>query len=36
MVNLICDVELQPFYERRGFRPYSGMTIRTYERQQCD
>lgn len=27
-VDLICDPELQSFYERCGFTPYSGAVIR--------
>lgn len=33
MVDLICDPELQPFYERLGLRPWSGMVLRNYDRQ---
>jgi hypothetical protein len=33
MVDLICDVELQPFYARFGMKPASGMVVRNYERQ---
>lgn len=36
MVDLVCDPELQSFYQRLGFRPHSAMIIRNYERQQCD
>jgi ribosomal protein S18 acetylase RimI-like enzyme len=36
MVDLVCDSDLQPFYERLGFRPYSAMIIRNYERQRCE
>ena len=36
MVDLVCDPHLQPFYERLGFRPYSAMIIRNYDRQRCD
>ena len=36
MIDLICDAELQPFYERLGFHSYSGMIIRNYERQRCE
>jgi GNAT superfamily N-acetyltransferase len=36
VVDLMCDAELQPFYARLGFRPYTGMIIRNYDRQQCD
>ena len=33
MVDLICDAELQPFYERLGMRKGSGMMLRNLERQ---
>ena len=33
---LMCDPELQPFYEWLGFRPWTGMLIRSYDRQACD
>lgn len=33
MVDLLCDAELQPFYERMGMRPATGMMIRNYARQ---
>lgn len=33
MVDLICDPELQPCYERQGMRPWSGMVLRNYDRQ---
>ena len=36
MVDLMCDVELQSFYERLGMRPYTGMVLRNYDRQACD
>jgi predicted N-acetyltransferase YhbS len=36
MVDLVCDPELQPFYERLGFRPLTAMVIRNYDRQRCD
>ena len=36
MIDLMCDDELQPFYERLGFRPWTGMLIRNYDRQACD
>ncbi len=36
MVDLVCDPDLQPFYERLGFRPYSAMIIRNYDRQACE
>lgn len=33
MVDLICDEELQPFYESLGMRKGSGMMLRNLERQ---
>ena len=33
MIDLICDPDVQPFYERLGLRPYSGMVLRNYDRQ---
>ncbi len=33
MIDLICDPELQPFYERVGMRPVTGMVVRHYDRQ---
>jgi ribosomal protein S18 acetylase RimI-like enzyme len=33
MIDLICDPDVQPFYERLGMRRYSGMIYRNYERQ---
>jgi GNAT superfamily N-acetyltransferase len=33
MVDLVCDAELQPFYERFGMRPVVGMVLRNYDRQ---
>ena len=36
MIDLMCDPELQPFYEQLGFRPSTGMLIRNYDRQRCD
>lgn len=36
MVDLVCDPDLQPFYERLGFRRYSAMVIRNYDRQRCN
>jgi ribosomal protein S18 acetylase RimI-like enzyme len=32
-VDLLCDAELQPFYERLGMRRAVGMMARNYERQ---
>ena len=36
MVDLICDDDLHPFYERLGFRRHAGMIRRNYERQSCE
>ncbi len=33
MVDLMCDPEMQPFYERVGMQPASGMMIRNWARQ---
>lgn len=33
MVDLICDPELQPFYERLGMHAVTGMILRNYDRQ---
>lgn len=33
MIDLMCDVDVQPFYQRFGMRPYSGMIFRNYDRQ---
>ena len=33
MVDLLCDPELQPFYQRFQMLPATGMMIRNYERQ---
>ena len=33
MVDLFCDPELQPFYERLGMQPAAGMLVRNYDRQ---
>lgn len=34
-IDLMCDPELQPFYARQGFRAWTGMLIRNYDRQTC-
>jgi len=36
MVDLSCDAQLQPFYERLGMRPARGMALRRYNRQAGD
>ncbi len=33
MVDLMCDKGLQPFYERAGMAPATGMMVRNFERQ---
>lgn len=33
MVDLLCDPELQPYYQRLGMRPASGMMLRHRSRQ---
>jgi len=33
MVDLICDPEVQPFYERLGMKKATGMILRNYENQ---
>lgn len=33
MVDLLCDAELQPYYERLGMRRATGMFLRNYDRQ---
>ncbi len=33
MIDLICDSDVQPFYERLGLTRYTGMIIRNYDRQ---
>lgn len=33
MIDLVCDPELQPFYERAGMRKVTGMLVRNYDRQ---
>ncbi len=35
MIDLLCDADVQPFYERLGMRRAQGMLIRNYERQNC-
>ena len=36
MIDLLCDVEVQPLYARLGMRPATGMLMRNYERQACE
>lgn len=33
MIDLLCDVDVQPFYERLGMQSATGMLIRNYDRQ---
>lgn len=33
MIDLLCDEDLQPFYEPLGFQRSKGMMIRNYDRQ---
>ena len=32
-VDLVCDADLQPFYQRFGMRPYTAMIYRNYSAQ---
>lgn len=34
-IDLMCDVHLQPFYERFGMTPAGGMIVRNYDRQSA-
>lgn len=36
MTDLLCDPELQPYYERLGMRRATGMLRRNYARQSCE
>ncbi len=36
MIDLVCDVDLQPFYARHGFQPFTAMLYRNYARQAGD
>jgi ribosomal protein S18 acetylase RimI-like enzyme len=33
MIDVLCDPEVQPFYERSGMMRASGMIVRNYDRQ---
>jgi hypothetical protein len=33
MIDLICDVDVQPFYECLGMCRYTGMILWNYDRQ---
>ncbi len=32
-IDLLCDEEMQPYYERLGMRRATGMVVRNYDRQ---
>ncbi len=32
-IDLMCDPDVQPFYERLGLKPYTGMVARNFDRQ---
>ena len=32
-IDLICDADVQPFYERLGWQKTNGMSVRNYDRQ---
>ena len=32
-IDLLCDADVQPFYERLGMRRMQGMAVRNYDRQ---
>ena len=36
MIDLLSEVEIQPFYARLGMRPATGMLMRNYDRQACE
>ena len=36
MIDLICDQQVQRFYERLGFEKAPGMIVRNFEQQACD
>jgi ribosomal protein S18 acetylase RimI-like enzyme len=36
MVDLCCDPELIPFYQKHGFHTVAGMIRRNYNRQRCN
>jgi ribosomal protein S18 acetylase RimI-like enzyme len=33
MIDLLCDIDIQPFYKKFGMKTATGMIIRNYERQ---
>jgi GNAT superfamily N-acetyltransferase len=34
-IDLVCDLDVQPFYERLGMKAVVGMISRNYDRQAC-
>ena len=36
MIDLLFDLDLQPFYQRQGMRPATGVVVRNYSRQSGD
>lgn len=36
MIDLLCDIDLQPFYQRQEMLPATGMMVRNYARQSGD
>jgi ribosomal protein S18 acetylase RimI-like enzyme len=36
MIDLVCDPDLQSFYERLGMRALTGMVLRNYDRQSAE
>lgn len=36
MIDLVCDPEVQPFYERLGMHALVGMIVRNHDRQACE
>ncbi len=36
MLDLCCDTETQPFYEKLGLKKMTGMYIRNFDKQACD
>ena len=36
MIDLVCDDNLVPYYERLGMREFKAMGIRDFERQAAD
>jgi len=36
MVDVMCDADIVPFYEKLGMTPGTGAMLRNYERQSCE